>query len=399
MIRNYKYGFTHGGAMHADDVFAAAILKLIDDKFEIIRQRHREDELPLDDNVLIFDIGLGCFDHHQKDAKLRPSGKKYASVGLIFAEFWKDMGLTEEEYTYLDKTLIEKIDYSDNYGDLCDYSTMIDYFNLSWIILKNKSDDAIFNLENKCFEKAIEFAQEIILNELNFYRNKSSNNEITTIEKLYCECFMDLVVEKYKGESRLIDIVKKFGINLLNKECISYFINKMTRLQNVFDNHNFKAGFVRIINNYDLNSDIGRRKAFNIIKFILEKEVVRAYHEYLAEDYILGVYRRSNNNYLVFDLKKVPWIRTVTTLNEQSDRKIDFIIYLNENGTCGVQCVPNSFYLKNTQRIPFNKEIRGASLEDLTNYLDGLTFCHSSGFYSVTKNLETAIKLIQKTCC
>lgn len=398
MIRNYKMGFTHGGVMHADEVFATALLRLIDKDFKIIRQRHREDEIPTSQNILIFDIGLGIFDHHQKDAKLRPSGKKYSSVGLILKEFWQDMGLTEEEYLHLDKTIIERIDLSDNYGDLCDYATMIDYFNLSWVVLKDKTENEIIDLENEYFEKAVEFANEIIFSELNSFKNKFKGNSISKIEKLYCEGFMNLCNEKYNGQIKFLDTSKQFGLSLLNKECLQYFMDKAVRFQNIFNKHNFKAGFVRVINNYDLSTNFGKQKALNIIKFILEKEVIRAYHEFLAKDYIEKLYDKSKENYLVFEVKKVPWIRAVTNLNEEKSRKIDFVIYLNNNGTCGVQCVPNSFYLKNTQRIPFDEKIRGASLEDLTNYLDGLTFCHATGFYSMTKDLDTAIKLIEKTC-
>ena len=36
-LKNCKYGFTHSGIFHADDVFATAFIKMINPNIEIVR--------------------------------------------------------------------------------------------------------------------------------------------------------------------------------------------------------------------------------------------------------------------------------------------------------------------------------------------------------------------------
>ena len=88
MIKAYKMGFTHGGIFHADEVFATALLRMIDPSFYIERQKDRNYEVPNKEDILVFDIGLGKYDHHQENALFRENGKKYSSVGLILKDFW-----------------------------------------------------------------------------------------------------------------------------------------------------------------------------------------------------------------------------------------------------------------------------------------------------------------------
>ena len=83
----------HDGVFHADDVFAVAILKIINEDIEIIRTR--------DDEVLAtadmrLDVGgrynpeTGDYDHHLvQGAGERKNGIPYASCGLI----WKHFGM------------------------------------------------------------------------------------------------------------------------------------------------------------------------------------------------------------------------------------------------------------------------------------------------------------------
>lgn len=51
---------THAGVFHADDVFASALLRLLNPQVSIRRVR----ELPEEFCGLAFDIGGGEFDHH-----------------------------------------------------------------------------------------------------------------------------------------------------------------------------------------------------------------------------------------------------------------------------------------------------------------------------------------------
>ena len=54
--------FTHGGKFHADDVFSAALLFYINPKITILRGNR----VPDDFDGIVFDIGRGAYDHHQR---------------------------------------------------------------------------------------------------------------------------------------------------------------------------------------------------------------------------------------------------------------------------------------------------------------------------------------------
>jgi len=92
--------YTHGGKFHADDVFACAVASLLrpDNELRIIRCKNLEDlkRLGVDDsNSLIVDIGLGRFDHHQKQKEYYSDGVEKSAV----AKLWDYIGeeLIEEE--------------------------------------------------------------------------------------------------------------------------------------------------------------------------------------------------------------------------------------------------------------------------------------------------------------
>ena len=61
--------FTHGGKFHADDVFSAALLRILRPDIRI----QRGFEVPENFDGLVFDIGDGMFDHHSADREVRPN--------------------------------------------------------------------------------------------------------------------------------------------------------------------------------------------------------------------------------------------------------------------------------------------------------------------------------------
>ena len=77
-------GFTHAGRFHADDVFAAALLRLCNPNIRI----QRGFSVPEGYDGIVFDIGDGPFDHHGKDSPVRECGVKYAAFGLL----WRKLG-------------------------------------------------------------------------------------------------------------------------------------------------------------------------------------------------------------------------------------------------------------------------------------------------------------------
>ncbi len=109
---------THGGTMHADDVFATAFLEIYLKSVKVFRTNNvNAKDYP---DKLIYDIGRGKFDHHSEDIEKRPNGIPYAAFGLL----WKEYGLDilkktnvenpEEVFAGVDKDFIEGIDADDN---------------------------------------------------------------------------------------------------------------------------------------------------------------------------------------------------------------------------------------------------------------------------------------------
>ena len=91
--------FTHGGKFHADDIFSSALLLYLNPEIQITRGN----QVPEEYDGIVFDIGRGAYDHHQKDSRVRENGIPYAAFGLL----WEELG-TE----ILGEELAEKFDVS-----------------------------------------------------------------------------------------------------------------------------------------------------------------------------------------------------------------------------------------------------------------------------------------------
>ena len=76
--------FTHSGKFHADDVFSAALLLYLNPEITITRGNRVLEDF----DGIVFDIGRGRYDHHQKDSRVRENGIAYAAFGLL----WEELG-------------------------------------------------------------------------------------------------------------------------------------------------------------------------------------------------------------------------------------------------------------------------------------------------------------------
>ena len=170
-IKQVKTVAVHDGSFHADDVFAVAILQLINSKIEVIRTRDEKNLKKVDMRV---DVGMKYdektfdFDHHQENSQIRENGIPYAAVGLIWKHFWKYLVRTEDEYKALDDKLIQGIDADDNgiktftKKEVSPYTLyyLISTMNPHW---KDKTVEGAFD---KAFIKAVRFAKQILRREL-----------------------------------------------------------------------------------------------------------------------------------------------------------------------------------------------------------------------------------------
>ena len=151
--------FTHGGKFHADDVFSAALLLYINPEIVI----SRGNKVPEDFDGIVFDIGRGRYDHHQKDSRVRENGVPYAAFGLLWEALGKEI-LGEELAEKLDESFIQPLDINDNTGEKNELATLIGNFNPPWDA-KGGSDEAFF--------QAVSVAGMILENKFERYRGNA----------------------------------------------------------------------------------------------------------------------------------------------------------------------------------------------------------------------------------
>ena len=110
---------THCGTMHADEIFSTAFLELYLGE-RLVYRVSNVDNLEINEEQIVYDIGRGKFDHHQTDALKREDGITYCSFGLLWKEFGKkflkqqDIYYVDEVFNFIDKDFVEAIDADDN---------------------------------------------------------------------------------------------------------------------------------------------------------------------------------------------------------------------------------------------------------------------------------------------
>ena len=186
MTKKYNYALTHGGKFHADDVFSAALLKMTHPDIKIIRAF----EVPDDFEGIVFDIGFGKYDHHQKDAEVRGNGVPYASFGLLWREFGEKIigaGCPPEqaakEAARFDERFVQPLDEDDNTGCGNPISGTVGSFNPCW-----DSDESA----DQCFEEAVDFASVILQKKMNSIM--SINRAKKLVEAAFLESHDSIVI-------------------------------------------------------------------------------------------------------------------------------------------------------------------------------------------------------------
>jgi uncharacterized UPF0160 family protein len=159
----------HSGNFHADDVFAAMLLRAVYPAARIIRSRDIEEINKCDiviDVGLIYDPESLRFDHHQDGkAGKRENGIEYSGFGLV----WKYWGMEicrgdKDLYDDIDRIIVQPIDAQDNGQPLYRqpvYEGVTD-LNLDGI-LKKAFNPHIHNEEiaHKKFLESLDFAEDI----------------------------------------------------------------------------------------------------------------------------------------------------------------------------------------------------------------------------------------------
>ncbi len=166
---------THSGGFHADDVLAYAILKeaLTKGGEAWTLERSREPAV-IETGDIVFDVGeiydpaTNRYDHHQKDrAGARENGVMYASAGLVWKHFGKELCENETVWEGVDRSIICEIDSVDNgqnfIGDLAFKDTSyvslgMHIANFSPTLFEEESAEELL----RRFEEASEFARGIL---------------------------------------------------------------------------------------------------------------------------------------------------------------------------------------------------------------------------------------------
>lgn len=110
---------THSGKFHIDDVISTIFLSKLN-KNIILTRVPTVKNINIEDKI-VYDIGLGEFDHHQKNRNgQRANGIYYSSLGLLWKKFGKKylenlkVKNIDKTFRYMEDELIQYIDATDN---------------------------------------------------------------------------------------------------------------------------------------------------------------------------------------------------------------------------------------------------------------------------------------------
>lgn len=119
--------FTHSGKFHADDVFSSALLLYLNPQITITRGNRVQEDY----DGIVFDIGRGRYDHHQRDSRVRENGVPYAAFGLLWEELGGEIlgGTLAQRF---DEEFVQPLDKNDNTGEKNELASLIGNFNPVW---------------------------------------------------------------------------------------------------------------------------------------------------------------------------------------------------------------------------------------------------------------------------
>lgn len=165
---------THNGRFHADDVFSAALLKILNPQIII----ERKNCVPEGYTGMVFDLGDGEFDHHGLHGLYRDNGVRYASFGLLWKEYGS-MLVGERQAVMFDETFVCPLDQQDNDGGNNMLCRAITQANPKWdeevdpdAYYFKAVDMAMFMLQNEIESmRSVECAEKIVLDCLSRQEN------------------------------------------------------------------------------------------------------------------------------------------------------------------------------------------------------------------------------------
>ncbi|MDD5318904.1 MAG: MYG1 family protein [Candidatus Pacebacteria bacterium] len=183
---------THGGFFHPDDVFSVAVLKLLLEKFKLIRSRDLKYISEADyvvDVGGVYDPKKKRFDHHQEGgAGKRDNGIPYASFGLVWKEYGQKITGSEKVAALIDEMLVQPIDAMDNgkmivrpiFGSVMPYTIEDMFFAYEAEVESDPSNPKIYD---QIFAKVLDMALTVLRLEIKKAQHKVSDNQ--KVRKIY----------------------------------------------------------------------------------------------------------------------------------------------------------------------------------------------------------------------
>ncbi|MGN1296862.1 MAG: MYG1 family protein [Clostridia bacterium] len=234
---------THSGKFHVDDVISTIFLSKLKENIILIR-------VPTVKNInienkIVYDIGLGEFDHHQKNRNgQRENGIYYSSIGLLWNKFGKKylgslkVKNIDKTFQYIDDELIQYIDATDN--------MQIEYLEnkISPDFIKLCNPEWNENIsEDEAFINALKLADE--------FWNIYIKHSIAEVEAI------DIILNKISKSKECYvvfesEIPYRKAIKLYNGNKVKYIILKSRRegyeIRTLTDECKFKEELVKSVN-------------------------------------------------------------------------------------------------------------------------------------------------------
>lgn len=369
---NTGMGLTHSGRFHADDVISTCLLKLINPEIKIVRSN----VIPFDFDGVIFDVGGGEYDHHQKNAPARTNGIPYAAFGLL----WRDIAdelVPKRNITLVDTVFVSEIDKCDNSPSKNLFSSSIENFNVFWDEERN---------ENKAFEEAVNFFLPYFQNLISYfsksnyilhYSQYTNQFLIEGIKKLYYEK-MKIEIQ-YNYYSSAFSLWETYGHDIINNSdrFIKTFLLPAEKVYGVFHTSPWQL----ILNTSS------HEECEKLIYKTMEREIKRLQSVDNAKEKLNKEYENSErkdiislHQYLPFDtlLKDHPNIKAIVFPSNRGGYMILFPSSLTQTG------------------LKFPTELCGQSGEEIRKYQKGLFFVHLSGTIGSCDSIEDAYEIYDK---
>lgn len=211
-------------------------------------------------------------------------------------------------------------------------------------------------------------------------------------------------------------IWKHFGPRICNEKVWNYIENKIVQPIDAGDNgistYEIKPEFGVSPYNTSLmlyslmpswkekfTFDEGFFEAVEMVKKILQREIVRAEHSFESEEIILRDYEKAKDKRIVILDKKYSFSdEDISRALFSKPEVMYFIKYREEHDQWSVKAMrikPDDF----PSRKPFPKEWAGLSNYELQKIsgVDDAVFCHRGIFLAIAKSLEGAVKIAKKS--